>query len=1350
MLAPRDRALLSAAVQRGFLSPAEAEALAARYAGPAGGILDALLHTGRLSAAQAEALRASSEAPPGSSGPPGTDRYRSGTASGATPGSDSSFAPRGWQPGGATPGTARYGGGTPGTGRWSEGVDTASQDTAGSRGGDLLSATQRLRGPQIPGVQLEEELGRGGMGAVFRGVHLESKRTVAIKVLLKAGERRVARFEREAQAMERLSHPNIIDLVMTGTDRGQPYIVMEYVTGGDLEQAKSEGLSTQRTLEVMAQVARAVDHAHRAGILHRDLKPANVLLDAGGEPRVTDFGLAKILDRETQLTQTNAVLGTPYYMAPEQVRGEGFSEKTDVYSLGVMLYELLTGEFPVVASNRIELFNAIQFEPPEPPHEREPSIPLVLSHFVLWALEKAPAKRPTCVELARGLEALAAGRAPALLPPSLRRPGLRRAGRLLAALVLLALAGAAVKAAFDWRAEQRAQAAAEAALHELESALGAARRARGRDLEAALAEAMAWRAAAEQRAAIPERARAAGAASWADYQGDERRRDALERAVEGLVSAGRSAEAAALARELAELLEPRAAALLRVDVLSRDPASAADAYAELSRLDPPPSSSAERRRVALALLRLHEPRRAAELLEAPSALRARAWRLAGELERAARDVEQAQPLPDDALALPLERARVEAAQGQVSAALARVEGLRAGADARWHAARARLLAKLERGGAALAAWAQAIELDPQLRPARGRLLLRLGHRRDGELDLAAGPQAPELELDLALSRWVGGGQDAPLAKLCRRLIADARRRACSPRLGREAARWLCFLELARGQVEQARRVSEGVEEPAFAARLLGWSALADGKSDEVPAVAGEDLAARELRARAAGATPAALEGLPAEDPVRLSLELNAAQLAGEEPRRLAELSVATLLAWRHPARPRAVPVPVASEPTLGARRELIERMFLEARGLSALGRADSSVAQEVELLHERLIALEPLHVGALVARGLRSSGTEALQDLLARYPHLDEPRLERIRRVLEPLERPELRREALLGPLRADFGVLELSPRLEPGKRVDCSWVARRSGDPERAYRLLRPLLEAKTHRLRQAFSQGIELARELKRPEAEIQRWIETLAQVNETRRSLGSVLRQADVGEDAALGGDAARALGRIKRDLPEFSRYFRMEAEARFGEGAWALADLSGGEYIARLTKPSTTSFALWLYGFGWNENAPQELIFELAAKELQQRPADLGPYLGQALFVGARYYHRLKGGEADPDDLHQALTLSRHALSLDPLNEGAHCLTLNFLVTARLNAEAEHVAARMDAISPECHNALFQRARMAALSGDARGAVQLLERVRPSSTTRRHLMDAPTWEPIRRSAEFNEFLAKLGIK
>ena len=807
------------------------------------------------------------------------------------------------------------------------------------------------------------------------------------------------------------------------------------------------------------------------------------------------------------------------------------------------------------------------------------------------------------------------------------------------------------------------------------------------------------------------------------------------------------------ARLRLELLEPRPAALLRIDVLSRDPASAAEAYAELDRLDPPPGSAAERRQVALALLRLHEPRRAAELLQAPSALRARAWRLAGELERAMRDVSEAQPLGDDTLALPLERARILAAQGEAAQALKLVESLRAGGEARWHAARASLLAALDRAGAALQAWGQAIELDPRLRPERGRLLLRLGHRHDAEPDLAAvSPRPPELELDLALSRWLAGGGDAPLANLCKRLIADAGRRACTPRLGGQAGRWLCYLELARGRVEEARSAAESAAafDPALGRRLQGWCALSAGKLDEIPPAEGDDRAARELRARAAKAAQADLAALAPRDPVRLSLELQAAQLAGVEPRRQAELSEATLAAWRHPARPRAIPVPLASEPDLDARRLLLERMFLEARDLSALGRADSGVAQTIELLHERLIALEPLHMGALVDRGLASSGDELLRDLIARYPHLDEPRLERIRRVLEPLKRVELRREALLGPLKADFGVLELSPRLVPGKRIDCAWVARQSGDPERAYRLLRPLLEAKERRVRAAFKQGIELARELKRPEAEIQRWIVALGQIDETRRSLGSVLRQAEVGEGSAMPVEATRAQERIKRDLPEFSSYYRMEAEARFGEGAWALADLSGGEYVARIKSPNTTCFALWLYGFGWNENAPQQLIFELAAKEIERRPNDLGPYLGQALFVGTRYNIQWAGGKANPEDLRQALELSKHALAIDPNNEGTLCLTLNFLVSARLDAEARAVAARMDAISPECHYVIFQRARMAALAGRARAAVQLLEQVRPSSTTRRHLKDAPSWEPIRRSAEFSEFLAKLGIK
>src|SRR5260370_13836261 len=200
--------------------------------------------------------------------------------------------------------------------------------------------------------ELQEELGRGGMGVVYKARQKVPERTVALKMILRADLASavdLARFRIESQAAAQLDHPNIVPVYEVGDCSGQAYFSMKYVPGTTLASRLSKGpLSAREAAQCLTTICRAVHYAHKRGILHRDLKPSNVLLDDQGQPYVTDFGLAKRVEGGTSLTPSRAIVGTPSYMAPEQAdssRGM-LSRASDVYSLGAILYEILTGRPP--------------------------------------------------------------------------------------------------------------------------------------------------------------------------------------------------------------------------------------------------------------------------------------------------------------------------------------------------------------------------------------------------------------------------------------------------------------------------------------------------------------------------------------------------------------------------------------------------------------------------------------------------------------------------------------------------------------------------------------------------------------------------------------------------------------------------------------------------------------------------------------------------------------------------------------------------------------------------------------------------------------------------------------------
>jgi eukaryotic-like serine/threonine-protein kinase len=245
--------------------------------------------------------------------------------------------------------------------------------------------------------ELEELVGRGGMSAVYRAHDRVLDRRVALKVLherLATDGDFVERFRREARAAAQLNHPNIVTVIDRGEEDGCPYIVFEYVEGRTLKSLVEDGpLPPGRVTALGLEVARALAFAHQHGVVHRDVKPQNVLLDADGRVHVTDFGIARSLDGEAGLTLTGTMLGTSDYISPEQARGEHAGPASDVYSLGAVLYELLTGDPLFSGTSLVSVALKHVNEPPAPVRTRRPDVPQRLARLVDRCLEKEPERR---------------------------------------------------------------------------------------------------------------------------------------------------------------------------------------------------------------------------------------------------------------------------------------------------------------------------------------------------------------------------------------------------------------------------------------------------------------------------------------------------------------------------------------------------------------------------------------------------------------------------------------------------------------------------------------------------------------------------------------------------------------------------------------------------------------------------------------------------------------------------------------------------------------------------------------------------------------------------------------------
>ncbi len=325
-------------------------------------------------------------------------------------------------------------------------LDADSFEELLSASGEPLSRPPDLTQTFGP-YELLDEVARGGMGVVYRARDTRSGVVVALKVMIEADEDevRLERFEREAELAAALDHPNIVRIHDAGRVEGMPYFTMDLVEGDSLDDLleREEGLPRDLALRALAQTARAMDHAHARGIVHRDLKPGNILIErTTGVARVTDFGLARDLQRGTRLTQVGHAVGTPYYMAPEQVRGErDVDGRCDVYALGVILYEVLTGDVPFDADSPLSLFKKIDREEVVLPLDPARGIDERIHKVALRALAKDREDRyARAALLADDLERYLQGQEPRGLPYDWRDGLLRQVAGKRARLVVGALA----------------------------------------------------------------------------------------------------------------------------------------------------------------------------------------------------------------------------------------------------------------------------------------------------------------------------------------------------------------------------------------------------------------------------------------------------------------------------------------------------------------------------------------------------------------------------------------------------------------------------------------------------------------------------------------------------------------------------------------------------------------------------------------------------------------------------------------------------------------------------------------------------------------------------------------------
>ncbi len=333
---------------------------------------------------------------------------------------------------------------------------------------------------------LLRELGRGGMGVVYLARDNDLGREVALKMLLStdSSSLEMERFRRESRAAAKLKHPNIVPIYETGTEGGRAFFTMEFVKGHSLERRMPE-LTMRRRLEIVRDVARALEFAHGEGVVHRDIKPSNVVLSEDGHPVLMDFGLAKHLEDTRNLTQSGTIMGTPNFMSPEQASGDpdSIDGRSDVFSLGAVMYYLLTDVPPFERADTVKTVMAVLGEPPVPPRKVNPAVPRDVETICLKALSKAPVRRyQSAADLAADIDRHLAGSAIVARPPGTAERAaawVRRHTAITAAAIVAVLGLAAVGivwgAGRSDRAERDRQSARESEKRKLEAAAAARR-----------------------------------------------------------------------------------------------------------------------------------------------------------------------------------------------------------------------------------------------------------------------------------------------------------------------------------------------------------------------------------------------------------------------------------------------------------------------------------------------------------------------------------------------------------------------------------------------------------------------------------------------------------------------------------------------------------------------------------------------------------------------------------------------------------------------------------------------------------------------------------------------------------
>jgi len=325
-----------------------------------------------------------------------------------------------------------------------------------------------LRGRKIGNYTILAEVSRGAMGVVYKARQHELDRIVAIKVLIAgemATEAQVARFRREARAAAKLRHPAIVPIHEVGVFEGKHYYTMDFIEGRDLGSLiRERKITIRRALDIAAEVADALDYAHRQGVIHRDIKPSNIMIDNEGRVHITDFGLAKQLGSDPEFTRTGTTIGTPAYMPPEQASGESHrvDRRADIYSLGAVLYEMLTGRPPFSGDTMMHTLMQVLNDEPVPPKRLNPRIHRDIQTIVLKAMEKSPDRRyPTMEAFAADIRAFIAGESISARPAGVFyrawRFLRRHSAAALAALAILTITVTSAAVIVDIRRQSEAR-----------------------------------------------------------------------------------------------------------------------------------------------------------------------------------------------------------------------------------------------------------------------------------------------------------------------------------------------------------------------------------------------------------------------------------------------------------------------------------------------------------------------------------------------------------------------------------------------------------------------------------------------------------------------------------------------------------------------------------------------------------------------------------------------------------------------------------------------------------------------------------------------------------------------------